>query len=85
MRFTVFILSSLVAGSAFASVERQQPYEEISRALQQAKRVATTEVFPNRAFLLGQRVAQNSKSIALQEVKPEPKRSKKARKPSSSL
>ncbi|MGE3261811.1 MAG: hypothetical protein AB7K68_08545 [Bacteriovoracia bacterium] len=80
MLYQTLLLSSLVAGSAFASVEQQQPFEEIGRAIQQAKRVAIlekSEEFPARAFLLGQRVAQNAKTIAYEVVKPETKRQKK--------
>lgn len=91
MRFTstAALLSTLAltAPAAFASVE-QQPYEGISRALQQAKRVAVTETdgeFTPRAFLLSQRVAQNAKVIALQDAKPASKRSKKISKNNQTL
>jgi hypothetical protein len=85
MRITALLLLSLLSASAFASVEAQQPYEEASRALQQAKRVAIMEAFPNRAFLLGQRVAQNAKSFDVQELKIELKQQKKSRKSQAKL
>lgn len=89
MRFSLYLIAtSLAAGPAFASVQQPEPYEEVSRALQQAKRVAITEngiESPARALLLSQRVVQNVKTIAYAEPEATvksvaPKRAKKAAK-----
>lgn len=88
MRFSLCLITSLVAGPALASVQQPEPYEEVSRALQQAKRVAITEnaiEAPARALLLSQRVVQNVKTIAYAEPEATvksvtPKRAKKGSK-----
>ncbi len=77
MKTVFFILSLSLAGAAsFAQVT--PPQETLSRALQQARRVASMENdndLPSRAVWLGQRVAKNSEKLA---VKDQPKKKKKS-------
>ncbi len=70
------ILSFCAGTAAFANVSNSHE-ETLSRALQQARRVATMENdqdLPSRAVWLGQRVAKNSVKLA---VKSQPKLKKK--------
>lgn len=70
---SLIAIGFLTGSAAFASAI--QPSEEsFSRALQQAKRVASLENdqdIPSRAIALSQRVAKNSHSLAFQAKKPE--------------
>lgn len=75
-KLTVAIVAGIFASSlAFANVT--PPEETLSRALQQARRVASMENeqdLPSRAVWLGQRVAKNSIKLANKEL---PKAKKK--------
>lgn len=78
---TVKIIFSILMGVCLGSAAFAQvtpPQETLSRALQQARRVASMENdhdIPSRAVWLGQRVAKNSQKLVLKE---QPKLKKRA-------
>jgi len=81
MRKNIFILAFGISWTSLATAMVTQPaQEDFSRALQQAKRVASLEnnqSIPAPAVKLSQRVAQNSRRLALQSNKKSPQKSKK--------
>jgi hypothetical protein len=76
----MIFLISFFLGTAHAAVNQAQP-DALSRALQQAKRVAVMENgrdLPSRAFWVSRRVVANTKAIAYQTPKSSSKVSKKS-------